>query len=33
MRVTDKNKQIKNNYKLPELIRDFSKITGYKIGT
>lgn len=33
MREADKNKQIKNNYKLPELISEFSKVWGYKINT
>lgn len=33
MREADKNKQIKNNYTLPELIIEFSEVWGYKINT
>lgn len=33
MREADKHKQIKNNYKLPELISEFSKVWEYKINT
>lgn len=33
MREADKDKQIKNNYTLPELIIEFSEVWGYKINT